>query len=1091
MLKHSEKLENTELWKIYEKKISTDIERSNWIKKVYKTSVVYLNDVRQNFINYTLHDGTHVLNVLDAMGGLLGDYIEKLSEGEMELLILAACLHDLGMVYTEEEKSLYFEDEEKCKTFLREHCPELLGCVSQEWPEDTRQWYLRTLHPFRLLEVLQSKEWKNIFDDCPTEIVSRRYIVAVCQAHGEDSRELRNNEKLEYLPASDTDPLFCALLLRLADLMDFDDTRAPKALYRYAECNDKSREEWDKHQASAGFRYPPTPSTDDLPYKARCKNPMIEHAVRDFLNWIDDELGNCIRLQRHCKAGWQQNFPFPRAVDRREIESDGYMSGDFCLTMDQRQIMNLLMGENLYDDRDVFVRELLQNAIDATLLRGEMDDGFIPEKSRIDLWEWNDKEGNFWFRIDDQGTGMTLGMLQRYFLKVGNSYYTSPELQRDLREHGQTESYQAISRFGIGFLSCFLCGDNVEVSTLYFDPEKNRREAFTNASLKVVNYGLRLQVTGLTGYFTLKNQAEEHPVDGQLPMYDCDDARRQYVSERYGYRSKPGTSIVVRLDPGKLGALNLRETVEKYLCGARVPVYYNNTRIGKTYEEVMQSVHELAGETLYELTPELKKKFDDCFPAVRGQYPKLAVTVIPLDTEENHILQDLSGALFKYEVRFSQIPKWKAGGLDYEIVPHFDRIGQVSQISIRSCNSQGMLIKRSNSDIYTLDIITWDYLINKYGFTIIKELEAKFETFEVCPQTGEQLGEVWFPFSKDLDLNTVWIAYQNYHHEKDMLILPTECGIPSANTIFGTNKDKTVMYVYQGIIAGVQEKESNYGAYGADYSAWFLLDKKWKPIVEISRTKVVSLPLKVLVAICGIFNKYHMLGDIGRLICGLMNQENTSLYDWRRAHFSSLNLWMSSDQNMSYEKIKQSFAQRVERGIIDRRTTISSSKYRGELILDKYLLAYFQDSYSMSINYEKGQTVTFCEKEKDDCEGTYDIFPPMMFCKAASEQSRKYICHTDHYYRRGITADHPFVVWLLNNSFQLNQYFKRQFRQIIDCLCENDAAEIISEINAVRQQLLSLTDRHGVNVDVMPQLTMDDFWSENNQGNDKDDGCPF
>lgn len=76
----------------------------------------------------------------------------------------------------------------------------------------------------------------------------------------------------------------------------------------------------------------------------------------------------------------------------------------------------------------------------------------MPEKARIDLWEWNDAEGNVWFRIDDQGTGMTLGMLRRYFLKVGNSYYHSQELERDLRDHGQTKAYYGISRFGIGFL---------------------------------------------------------------------------------------------------------------------------------------------------------------------------------------------------------------------------------------------------------------------------------------------------------------------------------------------------------------------------------------------------------------------------------------------------------------------------------------------------------------------------------------------------------------------------------------------------------------------------------------------------------------
>ena len=268
------------------------------------------------------------------------------------------------------------------------------------------------------------------------------------------------------------------------------------------------------------------PSASDLPYKARCTNPGVEHAVRDFLDWVDEELGNCIKLQKYCQTGWQQKFPFPRAVKRDEIESDGYMSGDFCLTMDQTQVLQLLTGENLYDNTDVFVRELLQNAIDATLLRGRMEPGFMPEQSRIDLWEWNDKEGNIWFRIDDQGTGMTRGMLERYFLKVGNSYYNSRELERDLRDHGRMDKFHGISRFGIGFLSCFLCGDYAEVSTLYFDADKNRREEAAAESYQTIRYGLRLQVTGLSGYFTLKNQASHHQTDGSLPAPDGYEEKR-------------------------------------------------------------------------------------------------------------------------------------------------------------------------------------------------------------------------------------------------------------------------------------------------------------------------------------------------------------------------------------------------------------------------------------------------------------------------------------------------------------------------------------------------------------------------------------
>lgn len=56
--------------------------------------------------------------------------------------------------------------------------------------------------------------------------------------------------------------------------------------------------------------------------------------------------------------------------------------------------------------------------------------------------------------------------------------------------------------------------------------------------------------------------------------------------------------------PEKLGALNLHDAIEKYLCGSRVPVYYNNERIGQTYEEIMRAAQE-EGEKIYEMTPKM------------------------------------------------------------------------------------------------------------------------------------------------------------------------------------------------------------------------------------------------------------------------------------------------------------------------------------------------------------------------------------------------------------------------------------------------------------------------------------------------------
>ena len=235
MAKHSKVLDDTVLWKTYQKEVLPESERCHWTRKIYEQAVTYLKDVRRTFENYTLHDEKHVLNVLDAMGGLLGNHVIDLTVGEIEMLILAACIHDLGMVYTDEEMQLYYEDELLSKVFLRQNAPELLGFLPKDWPEGIWKWYLRTIHHLRLSEVLQNKYWKNLIEQWPADVAPMRCLLAVCQAHGENPEWLRGNANLEYLPTSDVDPLFCALVLRLADLLDFDDTRAPKVLYSYVE----------------------------------------------------------------------------------------------------------------------------------------------------------------------------------------------------------------------------------------------------------------------------------------------------------------------------------------------------------------------------------------------------------------------------------------------------------------------------------------------------------------------------------------------------------------------------------------------------------------------------------------------------------------------------------------------------------------------------------------------------------------------------------------------------------------------------------------------------------------------------------------
>ncbi|MEM6722048.1 MAG: metallophosphoesterase [Bacteroidota bacterium] len=128
-------------------------------------------------------------------------------------------------------------------------------------------------------------------------------------------------------------------------------------------------------------------------------------------------------------------------------------------------LLPLLTGDNLYSQKEVFIRELVQNAIDATLLRKKLE----PESSfstdiEITFGETTrNRKKTKYFKILDRGVGMSKFTIERYFTSIGRSFYVSEEF-KELKEDNKI-TYNAISNFGIGFLSSFMVATEVNVKT--------------------------------------------------------------------------------------------------------------------------------------------------------------------------------------------------------------------------------------------------------------------------------------------------------------------------------------------------------------------------------------------------------------------------------------------------------------------------------------------------------------------------------------------------------------------------------------------------------------------------------------------------
>ena len=114
----------------------------------------------------------------------------------------------------------------------------------------------------------------------------------------------------------------------------------------------------------------------------------------------------------------------------------------------------------LYSDHEIFLRELISNAVDATqklktlATRGEMKDelGDLTIEVKIDPKKKT-------LTVSDRGIGMTADEVEKYINQIAFSGVT------DFMEKYKDSHEQLIGHFGLGFYSAFMVSDKVEIFT--------------------------------------------------------------------------------------------------------------------------------------------------------------------------------------------------------------------------------------------------------------------------------------------------------------------------------------------------------------------------------------------------------------------------------------------------------------------------------------------------------------------------------------------------------------------------------------------------------------------------------------------------
>ena len=489
---------------------------------------------------FTMHDRTHGLKVAHLMWHVLSEARrETLTPPEIGLLVLAAHIHDLGMALSREERNERLapnsalwerlEIQESTKTKLRllrdqvsdksetisrraklalDQAEEALLCLDTRERHATRQRYDEVMSGLRRLHESQPQDFPSIdvcasFDGDPF----LNKLIDICVSHNEDASALvRRDGENPARPRFPKDfPVGCATAdlhmvaaaLRVADILDFDRERTPPALFYYLLPTDltptqsRSVVEWRKHMAISSW------SIEDhaIVFRGQCDDHIIHHAIVQFCELIQNEIAATRATFGALEEEPSWDFRLPTTV-KADIHEEGYRYVPYQFKLDDQRVYELLMGGAIYDNPLVAVRELIQNAVDACKLRDaitQLTEPYVPLTANRILLRYEEPTGDHRFPIltvVDSGTGMDEFIIREYFLSVGKSFYNSAEFNRErVALRRKNLDFAPVSEFGIGFLSCFLLSDHVEVETAFWEPirgDTRKRVLFIDGPTRLI-----------------------------------------------------------------------------------------------------------------------------------------------------------------------------------------------------------------------------------------------------------------------------------------------------------------------------------------------------------------------------------------------------------------------------------------------------------------------------------------------------------------------------------------------------------------------------------------------------------------------------
>ncbi|MFG1718429.1 caspase family protein [Micromonospora chalcea] len=220
--------------------------------------------------------------------------------------------------------------------------------------------------------------------------------------------------------------------------------------------------------------------------RTTCAHPAIEIALRAHVEFFDTllvEIQDGAAEDTHLQP--LSALPAHASADQvrpsEGPEGRAYQSAGVRFHLAEDRIQELLMGEQLYGDPLLAIRELYQNALDACRYRAARNEylsrtnGAVPPwEGRIDFVQGRDEQGRAYLECTDNGVGMGVRELTDVFSQAGTRFVETSEFVEEQSRWARLEppiEFFPNSRFGVGVLSYFMLADEITVETCRFGQE--------------------------------------------------------------------------------------------------------------------------------------------------------------------------------------------------------------------------------------------------------------------------------------------------------------------------------------------------------------------------------------------------------------------------------------------------------------------------------------------------------------------------------------------------------------------------------------------------------------------------------------------